>query len=102
MDRQHEIEIVPSQAPGVMARFPWISPADFSEAIQLVGPGRRTWQGAAAIEEILAVLPRGRWIRWVYKVPFVNRLADTFYRRFARNRYRFGCAEHCSVKIAKE
>jgi len=95
LDRNHEIEIVPSQATGIAERFPWISSADFAEAIQLIGPSRETWQGAAAIEEMLRVLPRGRWIAWMYRIPFARQLADKFYRWFARNRYRFGCAQHC-------
>lgn len=97
-DRRREIEVVASQAPGVMPRFPWIPARAFVEAIQLVGPGGETWQGAAAIEQLLGVLPRGRWIAWVFKVPFVRTLADKFYRWFARNRYHLGCGEHCQSR----
>ena len=97
-DARHQIEVVPSQAPGVMARFPWIPPRAFSEAIQLIGPGGETSQGAAAIEELLGILPRGRWITWIFSVPFVRTLADRFYRWFARNRYHMGCGEHCASR----
>ena len=96
MDKRQEIEIVPSQATGVTARFPWIPSAAFADAIQLIGPGGQTWQGAAAIEQLLGVLPRGRWIAWMYKVPLVRTIADRLYRWFARNRYRFGCSDHCT------
>lgn len=94
-DRQRRIEVVPSQAPGVTARFPWIPARAYAEAIQFVGPDGATWQGSAAIEELLSVLPRGRWIAWIFSIPFVRTLADRFYRWFARNRYRMGCGEHC-------
>ena len=94
-DARHLIEVVPSQASGVIERFPWIPKRAFTEAIQFVGPGGATWQGAAAIEELLGILPRGRWIAWIFSVPFVRTLADRFYRWFARNRYRMGCGEHC-------
>jgi predicted DCC family thiol-disulfide oxidoreductase YuxK len=94
-DRAHEIEVVPSQASGVMARFPWIPTRAFSEGIQLIGPGGETWQGAAAIEQLLDILPRGGWIAWIFKIPYVRVLADKFYRWFARNRYHLGCGEHC-------
>jgi predicted DCC family thiol-disulfide oxidoreductase YuxK len=94
-DSAHTIEIVASQDAGVMARFPWISQRAFGEAMQLVGPGGATWQGAAATEQLLTELPRGRWIAWVFKVPFVRTLADKLYRWFARNRYRLGCSDHC-------
>ena len=96
-DRKHEIEIVPAQAAGVMARFPWISPSAFAEAMQLVGADGTTWQGAAAIEQLLGVLPRGRWIAWIFRVPLVRVFAEKFYRWFARNRYRMGCRTHCRV-----
>jgi predicted DCC family thiol-disulfide oxidoreductase YuxK len=94
-DTRREIEVVPSQATGVMARFPWIPARAFGEAIQLVGPGGATWQGAVAIEQLLGILPRGRWIAWIFSVPFVRAIADRVYRWFARNRYHMGCGDHC-------
>jgi predicted DCC family thiol-disulfide oxidoreductase YuxK len=97
-DRQHQIDVMPSQLVGVMERFPWIPARAFSEAIQLVGPGGRTWQGAEATEQLLHILPRGRWIRWIFHVPFARALADRFYRWFARHRYHLGCAEHCQAR----
>lgn len=99
-DRRQEIEIVPSQAAGVMARFPWIPAAAFGESMQLVESDGTTWQGAAAIEHLLDVLPRGRWIAWIFKVPFVRVLAEKFYRWFARNRYRMGCGAHCQTRAS--
>jgi predicted DCC family thiol-disulfide oxidoreductase YuxK len=97
-DRRHEIEVVPSQQPGVMARFPWIPARAYAEAVQLIGPGGRTWSGAAAIEELLNILPKGRLLSWVFKIPFVRGLADRFYKWFARNRYHFGCGAHCQSR----
>jgi predicted DCC family thiol-disulfide oxidoreductase YuxK len=94
-DRDEQLEIVPSQQQGVMARFPWIPPRAYADALQLVAADGTTWQGAAAIEELLDVLPRGRWIAWIFKVPFVRTVADRFYRWFARNRYHLGCGTHC-------
>ncbi len=97
-DRRGEIETVPFQNADVTARFPWIPPEEYTEAMQLVGPGGRTWAGAEAVEQLLAILPRGRLIAWIFRVPFVGRLADRCYRWFARNRYRFGCGEHCAIQ----
>ncbi|MDB4907770.1 MAG: thiol-disulfide oxidoreductase [Gemmatimonadetes bacterium] len=93
-----EMEVVSSQTPGVMARFPWIPPKAYTQSLQVIGPGGVTYQGAAAIERILDVLPRGKWISWVFSIPFVRVLADRFYRWFARNRYRLGCGEHCASR----
>ena len=101
-DRQHQIDVVPSQRAGVTERFPWIPARAFSEAIQLVGPGGRTWQGAEATEQLLHILPRGRWIGWIFRVPFARALADRFYRWFARHRYHLGCAEHCQTRSVED
>jgi predicted DCC family thiol-disulfide oxidoreductase YuxK len=97
-DRRRELEVVSSQQPGVMARFPWIPPRAYADALQLVAADGTTWQGAAAIEQLLDVLPRGRLISWVFSIPFVRTLADRFYRWFARNRYRLGCGAHCQSR----
>jgi len=94
-DRAQEIDLVPSQAPGVMARFFWIPPSALADAMQLVREDGTTWQGAAALEELLGVLPRGRWIAWIFTIPFARAIADKLYRWFARNRYRMGCGAHC-------
>lgn len=99
-DRKRVFEIVPSQAPGVQARFPWIPPRAYTESLQLIGPGGRTWQGAAAIEQLLDVLPKGKLISWVFSIPFMRTIADRFYRWFARNRYKLGCGEHCQSRPA--
>jgi predicted DCC family thiol-disulfide oxidoreductase YuxK len=58
----------------------------------------KTWEGAAGLEELLYVLPKGRLISWMFEVPLVRPLVEKFYRWFARNRYRLGCGEHCAVK----
>ncbi len=94
-DRRHQIEVVASQQSGVTARFPWIPLRAYAEALQMVGPGGRTWSGAAAIEQILDVLPRGRLLSWMFSVPYVRVLADRFYKWFAKNRYKLGCGDHC-------
>ena len=98
-DRDHKLEIVPSQQPGVRERFPWIPARSYAESMQVVRTSdEKTWQAAAALEELIKTLPKGRLVSWLFKIPFVRPLADTLYRSFARNRYRFGCGEHCSVR----
>lgn len=98
-DRNHELEIIPSQAPGVRERFPWIPPHAYVESIQVVRTrDGRTWQAAGAFEQLLEALPMGALISWMFGIPFVRPLANWFYRWFARNRYRFGCGEHCQVR----
>ncbi len=100
-DANHELEIITSQAPGVNARFPWIPRRAYMESVQVIRTSDgKTWQAAGALEELLKVLPKGRLISWLFRIPFVRPLADRFYRWFARNRYRLGCGEHCSVRDA--
>jgi predicted DCC family thiol-disulfide oxidoreductase YuxK len=98
LDTRGTFEVVTSQAPGVQARFPWIPPDAYRDSLQLVEEGGRNWQGAAAVERILDLLPRGRWITWVFSLPFARPLAERFYRWFARNRYRLGCGAHCRYR----
>jgi predicted DCC family thiol-disulfide oxidoreductase YuxK len=97
-DRRHELDVVSSQQPGVMARFPWIPLRAYAEALQLVAADGTTWQGTAAIEQLLNVLPRGRLISWIFRIPSVRTIADRFYRWFARNRYQLGCGSHCQSR----
>jgi predicted DCC family thiol-disulfide oxidoreductase YuxK len=97
-DRTQQLEIVPSQQPGVHARFPWIPARAYTESVQLVAANGRTWQGAAAIEQILDILPKGKLISWIFSIPFVRPLAEKFYRWFARNRYMLGCGDHCQSR----
>lgn len=98
-DRNHELEIIPSQNPGVRERFPWIPASSYTESVQVIRTrDGKTWQAAAALEELLKVLPKGRLISWLFKIPLVRPLVEKFYRWFARNRYRMGCGEHCAVR----
>lgn len=95
-DTKGDLEIITSQAPGLSARFPWIPAQAYIESIQLVENSTgRTWQGAAALEQIIDVLPKGRLVTWIFSIPLARPLADRFYRWFARNRYRLGCGDHC-------
>ncbi len=90
-DREEALEIVPSQRVGVKDRFPWIPQEAFEASVQLISPEGTTWSGAAAMEKLLAVLLRGRWLLWVFRIPFMRRIAERGYRSFAGHRHRMGC-----------
>jgi len=93
------LEITPSQAPGLKARFPWIPARAYVESVQVIRTADgRTWQGAGALEELLDALPKGWLLSWLFGIPFARPLAEKFYRWFARNRYKLGCGEHCRVR----
>ena len=97
-DRNKQLEIIPSQTPGLDARFPWILANEYSQSLQLIRTlDRTTWQGAASIEQLLEVLPKGKFVSWIFSIPFVRPLGEKFYRWFARNRYRLGCSDHCQI-----
>lgn len=97
-DRNSMLEILPSQNGCVRSRFPWIPDRAYLESVQLIGPGGQTWQGAAAIERVIDLMPKGKLITWVFSIPFVRPLAEKFYRWFARNRYKLGCGQHCQLR----
>jgi predicted DCC family thiol-disulfide oxidoreductase YuxK len=99
MDKQRSLEIVPSQTAGLAQRFPWIPAHAYDESIQVIrAQDGRTWQGAAAIEQLLDILPKGKFAGWIFSIPLVRPIAERFYRWFARRRYQFGCNKHCSVR----
>lgn len=95
-DRNHDLEIIRSQAAEVSERFPWIPPRAYVESLQVIRiQDGKTWQAAAALEELLEILPKGRLVSWLFAIPLVRPIAEKFYRWFARNRYRLGCGDHC-------
>lgn len=96
-DSSHIIQTLPYQDESVGTRFPWISAEAYSRAMQLVDDHGETWEGAEAVEQLLKILPRGKLLGWVFKLPLGGWLADSFYRWFARNRYRLGCGQHCRM-----
>jgi predicted DCC family thiol-disulfide oxidoreductase YuxK len=100
-DRRQQIEVIPFQNTAVLDRFPWIPAAAYAEAMQLVARDGQTWQGGYAIEKLLEILPLGGLLGWVFRVPFFGEAFNRFYRWFARNRYRFGCGEHCALRPAQ-
>jgi predicted DCC family thiol-disulfide oxidoreductase YuxK len=100
-DTPHQLEVVPFQNSSVLSRFPWIPAEEYAKAMQLVRADGKTWQGAGAIEQLLKILPHGGLLGWAFKLPFFGVLFDRFYRWFARNRYKFGCGEHCAMRPVK-
>lgn len=96
-DGRHVIQMLASQNDTVPMRFPWISAEEFRESMYLIAADGRTWSGASAARKLLAILPYGFLLGWLWGLPTFGALADRGYRIFARNRYRFGCGEHCAA-----
>ena len=96
MDAHRVFETVPSQLADVSTRFPWIPSSAYAESLQLVrASDNKTWQGAAAVEEIVRRLRAGWIVSWVFAIPFVRPMAERIYRWFAASRNELGCGEHC-------
>jgi predicted DCC family thiol-disulfide oxidoreductase YuxK len=97
-DRNNQLEMIPSQTPGLATRFPWIPERAYIESLQLIrARDGKTWQGAASIEQLLDVLPKGRLVSWIFSIPFARPIGEKVYRWFARNRYQLGCGDHCQL-----
>jgi predicted DCC family thiol-disulfide oxidoreductase YuxK len=94
-DRDGLVECVPFQDDSVPARFPVLTREACERAMQLVAPDGGVVEGAAAIERLLTLLPRGGALAWMLRLPLIGALADRAYRRVAKDRLRFGCGEHC-------
>jgi len=98
-DHRGELEILPADTPGLHGRFPWIPARAYVESVQVIeNRDGTTHQGAAAVERVLDILPKGGHISWIFSIPFARPLAEKFYRWFARNRYQLGCGEHCQLR----
>ena len=94
-DRRHGSSFSPRRTRAYRP-VPMDSAEAYADAMQLIGPGGRTSQGAMQSRSCFEFLPRGWVFGWVFKLPLVGWLADKFYRWFARNRYRFGCGDALS------
>jgi predicted DCC family thiol-disulfide oxidoreductase YuxK len=98
-DRKGQVWVAPSSDPRVPGLFPWIEPDAYERALQMVGPGGATNEGAAAIERLLDILPGGTPLARLFSIPLMGRFLDRGYRWFARNRRSFGCGDHCAIPL---
>lgn len=90
------IELIDAQDPASLARFPHLTHAAATRALQLVEPSGRVHSGAAAIAAALNTRPFWRLFTWLYHVPGLHALTDSMYAFVARNRYRIaGRATSC-------
>lgn len=87
-----ELELLPCRSPLRQARFPQVSEEACLRAMQLVLPDGRVLSGADAVPEILARVPRWRWVAALLALPGARPLARRVYGWIARNRLRLSCA----------
>ena len=82
------IETLPCQSEELGARVAGLALEECLEAMRLVTPDGRVYVGAEALEALLPQL-RGpwSWLRGLFRVPGMRRLAPLFYAGVARNRH---------------
>jgi predicted DCC family thiol-disulfide oxidoreductase YuxK len=88
-DTQSRIEPVPFQQAELDSYG--VSREAVEEAMHLVSPSETVWRGSAAAREILRLLPRGRLLAWLFRLPGAMFMAERAYRWIAKRRHRFGC-----------
>jgi predicted DCC family thiol-disulfide oxidoreductase YuxK len=86
------LEILPCRSPVRHARFPGISEAACADAMQLALPDGRVLTGAAAAAEILARIPRWRWLARALALPAARAVAPAVYRWIADRHMKLACA----------
>lgn len=94
-DSNDAFDYVPLQDPSVPDRFPGLDREELARAMHVIGPDGTVWKGAGAVERILELLPKGRWVSWLFRLPFARPIAERMYRQVAENRTSLGCGSHC-------
>ncbi len=84
-DREHRLVLVPFQDEARVARLGIPLPA-LAAAMHLVRPDGRVFAGADAAPEILRLVPGGRLLAWLFRVPGVLPVARRVYGWIARQR----------------
>jgi len=90
-DRGNAIDYVAAADRGAIAGLPSLSDAALGRAMHLVMRDGRVYAGARALPAMLPLLPGGRLLLPLMKVPGMQPLADRIYTWVAARRHRFGC-----------
>jgi predicted DCC family thiol-disulfide oxidoreductase YuxK len=90
-DRRRAIDYLAAADRGTVAGLPPLSDAALDRAMHLVTPDGRVYPGAGALPALLPLLPGGRVLAPLLRLPGVQPLADRVYAWVAARRHRFGC-----------
>jgi predicted DCC family thiol-disulfide oxidoreductase YuxK len=91
-DRAGAIDRVPFQRRAERPELPRIADAALERAMHLVLPGGEVLPGSHALPVLLGVVPGGRLLRALLRLPGAGLLADRAYRWVAARRHRLGCS----------
>ncbi len=93
--RRHPIRLVPLSEARAKA-LTGKTQVELERAMHLVTAEGTVFAGAAAVRELLALVPWGWAPRTAFRIPGAMRIADRAYRFVADRRQRNGCdGEHC-------
>lgn len=99
--RNDGLLLVPLQHDGA-AEMSGRSRPELLAAMHVITPGGAVVAGAAAVREILHLVPGGWLPRMVFRLPGAMRIADRTYGWVAARRQRLGCGgEHCAAPMAR-
>lgn len=90
-DRQGAIQYLPAASRGSVPGLPPLSDDALDRAMHLVLPGGAAYAGGRAAGPLLRLLPGGRWVAPLLRLPGIQRLVDAAYRQIAARRHRLGC-----------
>lgn len=90
LDRNHEFEYIPRQAPGIEERFPVLKTVDFNTGMRLIAANGEAYAGMDALYQIGLQLPGIKSIAWLYRIPGITQIARLGYALVAANRQRLG------------
>ncbi len=98
-DRRGRLRFVRSQDAAALATLPPMAPAALAAAMHLVTPGGEVYAGAATVPHILRLVPGGRALAVLYRLPGLPAVADRVYRWVARHRHRLpGSTASCDIE----
>ncbi len=90
-DGRGRLAYLPLQDERAHALLPAFPRSALEAAMHLVAPDGVTRAGAAALPQILQLVPGGRPLAVLFSLPGARWAADRLYRLVARNRHRLGC-----------
>lgn len=81
------VELLSFREPGVLSRFPQVTPEQCERAMQYVRQDGRVFQGAEAVVQALRHRALGR-LAGAYYAPGLRQLADALYAWIAKRRFK--------------
>ena len=77
--------VLPNQAPGALERY-GVTRAEADRAAWVIAPDGQRFEGAAALNRVLAEVPRWRIAARLYGIRPLGAVEEAFYRWFAAHR----------------